>query len=134
MSNEQENQNPEEIQIITEEGNDNAEYLKNRKKTVGKYTETKKVEEVEITVETVLENKLSSITTMSVISIVFYLCSVLSIIGMFGYLSMFETPKNIEILSIQFLIICSCLGTAFTFFSFGKLFEVVNRIDKNTKK
>lgn len=134
MSNEQEKQNDEEITIITEEGNDNAEYLKNRKKKKNYPKVTSSENIVASDVENKLEEKLSSVTTISVISVVFYVFSVLSILVMFNYLSKVDLLENVEIMSIQFLIICSYLGTAFTFFSFGKLFEVVNRIDKNTKK
>jgi hypothetical protein len=135
MSNEQNNQENKEITIIIEEGNDNAEYLKNRKNTKGDYSKNT-VEEKDTSneYESDLLQKLESVTIMSVISVIFYICSALSIIGMFGYLSEFKILKDIEIMSVQFMIICSFLGTSFTFFSFGKLFEVVNRIYKNTKK
>jgi len=136
MNNEQNNQENKEIKIIIEEGNDNAEYLKNRKNTKGDYSKNTIVEDEDTSneYESDLLQKLESVTIMSVISVIFYICSALSIIGMFGYLSEFKILKDIEIMSVQFMIICSFLGTSFTFFSFGKLFEVVNRIDKNTKK
>jgi hypothetical protein len=73
------------------------------------------------------------VTTLSIISKIFYGFSVLTAIGLFSYLSGI-TLANVEIMSIQFLIICSYFTSAFIFFSFAELFEAVNRIEKNTKK
>lgn len=73
------------------------------------------------------------VTTLSIISKIFYGFSVLTIIGLFSYLSGI-TLANVGIMSIQFLIICSYFTSAFIFFSFAELFEAVNRIDKNTRK
>ena len=161
MSKTQENQNEEEIQIIIEGGNDNAEYLKNRKGTKIDYSkvlseEPKKLSwaqehlvkagyynnkklkndfignwKQELPIET--ENSKvdsSTITTMSLISNIFYGFSVLSIVGMFIFLTNIKILNDIEIFSIQFYIICSYFGSAFIFFSFGELFRVINRIDK----
>ncbi len=135
MSNEQEKQNDEEITIITEEGNDNAEYLKNRKKKkiYSKLTNTEDDNKVTESIDYKLEDKLESISTMSVISVIFYIFSVLTIIGMFGYLSKVDI-EDVQIMSIQFFIICSYVSSAFIFFSFGKIFEVVNKIDKTMER
>lgn len=97
--------NKQEIQIITEKNNDNADYLKNR----------------------------TSITIMDNISNVFYGLSILSIVGMFIYF--FGTEyREIENVYIQVTLFSTFISSIFIFFSFGKLFEVVSRIDKNTKK
>jgi hypothetical protein len=78
-----------------------------------------------------IPNTTPPVTTLSIISKIFYGFSVLMVIGLFSYLSDI-TLANVEIMSIQFLIICSYFTSTFIFFSFAELFAAVNRIE--TKK
>jgi hypothetical protein len=126
--------NEKEIQMIVEEGNDNADYLINHKNTKGDYSKVEKITPESTSTEVELIHKTESVTTMSIISKIFYAFSILTIFGMFMYLSEFESLKYIKFMSFQFFIICSYLSSAFIFFSLGELFGVVDRIDKNTKK
>jgi hypothetical protein len=129
--------NEKEIQMIVEEGNDNADYLINRKNTKGDYSKVEKITPESTSTEVELIHKTESVTTMSIISKIFYAFSILTIFGMFMYLSglsEFESLKYIKFMSFQFFIICSYFSSAFIFFSLGELFVVVDRIDKNTKK
>jgi hypothetical protein len=121
MSNEQNNQENEEIQMIVEEGNDNAEYLYPTKK-----------------VSTNSKSKVSTnsdeIRALSFISKVFYVLSILSVISMVIYFYI-SGKEFVEMgLFYQYYIIGFFLSSIFMSFCFGKLFEAINRIDINTKK